>query len=79
MAETATRPRLLKQPQLQEELEIGKWIIDNRIARYPKGSENEFPVEYIGRWRRFDPEKVRAWFAAEREGFPSTHLSPAAA
>ena len=79
MAETAAPPRLLRQAELQKALKVGKWVIDNRIARYPEGSEHEFPVEYIGRFRRFDLEKVRAWFAAERAGFPSQHLSPAAA
>lgn len=77
MAE-ATTTQLLKQKELCAALKVGPWLIDDRIQRYPLGSESEFPVEYIGRNRRFDPEKVRAWFAAEARGEFDKRSTPAA-
>jgi len=75
VSRTASTVQLLNQKQLIEQLGIGKWTIDDRIARYPKGHPRAFPVEYLGRWRRFDVERVRAWFAWERAGFPSTRAA----
>lgn len=79
MAETATKAvRKLTQKELQEELRVSKWFIDVRIRRFPPTSEHPFPVERFGTAhlarRRFDLEKVRAWLAAEANGFatPST-------
>jgi hypothetical protein len=72
---TATTVQLLNQKDLQKVLGLGKWSIDQRIARYPEGHPNAFPVEYLGRFRRFDPEKVRAWFARERAGFPHSNAA----
>lgn len=71
VSSTATAVQLLNQKQLIHKLGIGKWMVDDRIQRYPKGSEHEFPVEKIGRFRRFDPDAVRAWFAWEAAGFPA--------
>lgn len=68
---TATAVQLVNQKGLQKALGIGKWSIDQRIARYPEGHPNKFPVEYCGRFRRFDVEQVRAWYARERAGFPA--------
>ncbi|MGW0984336.1 hypothetical protein ACWD33_26375 [Streptomyces xiamenensis] len=76
MAES-TASRLVTQKELRAELGIGKWIIDDRIARFPQGHPHAFPVRYIGRWRRFDPAEVKAWFAQEANGLISR--SPAAA
>lgn len=74
---TATSVQLVNQKQLIAALGISKWMVDDRIARYPKGHAHAFPVEYIGRWRRFDPDKIRAWFAWESDGFPSVARVPA--
>jgi predicted DNA-binding transcriptional regulator AlpA len=68
---STTTVQLLKQVQLMEKLGVGKWTIDNRIERYPKGHPNAFPVEYIGRFRRFELAAVRAWFEWEAAGFPA--------
>jgi len=62
-------PVLVNQKALQTALRIGKWQVDERIRRFPPGSPYEFPVEYLGRWRRFNVAKVRAWFAWESAGF----------
>lgn len=75
VSRTATTVQLVNQKGLQLALGIGKWSIDQRIARYPDGHPNAFPVEYLGRFRRFDVEKVRAWFAWERAGFPSSNAA----
>lgn len=79
MSPAAPTVQLVNQKQLIEALGISKWMVDDRIARYPKGHPRAFPVEYIGRWRRFDPDKIRAWFAWESDGFPSRRRTPAAA
>ncbi|WP_406325255.1 hypothetical protein [Streptomyces niveus] len=71
MSPSTATVQLLKQKQLMEALGIGKWTIDNRIERYPTGHPNAFPVEYIGRFRRFDVAAVRTWFAWEAAGFPA--------
>lgn len=68
---------LLKPAQLCEALKVGPSMIDDRIARYPRGSGNAFPVEYIGRFRRYDLDVVRAWFAWETADFPEDAI-PAA-
>lgn len=60
---------LVNQKALQKALGISRWMVADRMARYPLGAPNQFPVEYVGRWRRFDIDTVRAWFAAERRGF----------
>lgn len=78
VSRTAATVQLLNQKQLIEALGIGKWMVDDRIARFPEGHAHEFPVEYYGRFRRFDVDKVRAWFAWERAGFPSQRSNPAA-
>lgn len=71
MSPSTATVQLLNQKELIKALRIGKWTIDNRIERYPTGHPNAFPVEYIGRFRRFDVAAVRAWFAWEAAGFPA--------
>lgn len=77
MAEVATPTRLLKQAQLADALQIASSTIDNYIQRYPTGHPNAFPVERIGRTRRYDFEAVRAWFAAMADGFPESTTTAA--
>lgn len=79
MSPTATTVQLVDQKQLIKALGIGKWMVDDRIARYPKGHPREFPVEKIGRFRRFDPDRIRAWFAWEDAGFPASKRTRTAA
>jgi len=74
VSRTAAPVQLVNQKGLQKALGIGKWMVDDRIARYPEGHPQEFPVEYCGRFRRFDVETVRDWFAWERAGFPSARI-----
>jgi hypothetical protein len=69
---TPPAKELLKQQELCEALKVGFSLIDDRVRRYPPGSPNAFPVEYIGRFRRYDLTKVRAWFAAEAADFANT-------
>ncbi|MFD3520491.1 hypothetical protein [Streptomyces sp. NPDC058653] len=71
MSPSTATVQLLNQKQLMEKLGVGKWTIDNRIERYPTGHPNAFPVEYIGRFRRFELDAVRAWFEWEAAGFPA--------
>ena len=75
VSRTAAPVQLVNQKQLIAALGVGKWTIDDRIARYSKDHPCAFPVEKIGRFRRFDLETVRAWFAWEDDGFPGADFS----
>lgn len=78
MAESSTT-QLVNQKTLRAALGVGKWTIDTRIQRHPKGSPHPFPVERVGRHRRFDVAAVRAWFAEEANGFEADTATASAA
>lgn len=68
---------LIDQKTLQESLGISDYPIKDRIRRHPAGTPHAFPVDRIGRNRRFEFATVRAWFAWEAAGFPDDAI-PAA-
>lgn len=61
---------LVNQAGLCTALDVSEWVINTRITDYPRDHPNRFPVEYIGRQRRYEVEVARAWFDWEDAGFP---------